>query len=96
MRELLRDMGREGASEAAVERLPHRPASGSEGKERRRTPGVSVCGSRLGFSVAAAFNKACTVRQPIEGLEPACCMCGSMKDSAQGWVSLQSASWSVS
>ena len=57
MRELLRDMGREGASEAAEERLPHRLASGSEGKERRRTPGVSVCGSRLGFSAATAVAK---------------------------------------
>ena len=51
MRELLRDMGREGAGDVVVDREPHRLVSG---KERRRSPALSVCGSRLGFSAAAA------------------------------------------
>ena len=55
MRVLLRDMGRDGAGDVVVDLGPQRLGSG---KERRRSPALSGCGSRRGFSAAAALNTA--------------------------------------
>lgn len=56
-RELLRDMGREDAKEGVAEREPHRPARGSEGKERRSCPALSGCASGRRFSGTAAGSR---------------------------------------